>query len=669
MKIIYSFLLLLLSVVVCGQTTVSVDAANVLRTLSGRENGINMDYLMDGTYLSPAISTSQSLKNTKVKLLRYPGGEKSDNYLFSVAPYTSSSPRMALLDTCFWPSNDFKFVDTNTAERLCRPEVLDFDEYIEMCNDVGASPLVVVAYDAAFNTRVCDGKPTKAQLLTNAVEWVRYANIKKGYGVKYWMIGNESWNNPEYNGRVTASKYADDLDDFATAMKAVDPSIKIIANGKSGWWQTILESNAVSKIDFLGLSEYPVLNYTGGYDYYLQNDVDLTHEVDMAIDDINTYAATPHKSRIKVIATEYNSIDWSNTWPSVNNLGHALVNFQMFGDLVVKPKLEAACMWTTRWVENAINPQSVYDAFDSEGNENAVALAIDVWGNNLLSEMVESTNNGSVVKSYASYDDDDKRLNIFLLNKDLAVQQVDISINNFVRDFTGSIWQLHGLSVSDKFPQFVRTDSIFEPGDISSVTLPPNSVTVLKLLRDDVSLPIILKSFEADKKENSVELKWATENEKNISEYIVERSGDGENFTSIGSVPATNSDSSVYKFDDANVSNSTVLYYRLIIVEANGNRVSSRVVSVTVNAQLRSVMVQPNPFENSLIFRIKSDVEKKVNINLIDIMGRTVVSEQKLLYKGNNSVELTNLNRLMKGLYLLKIGDNNHSNTLKVVKR
>src|SRR5690348_14921690 len=141
MNKIYTLFLLLLSVAANGQTNVTIDATNVLRKLSGRENGINLDYLMDGSYLSPAISTAQSLKNTKVKLLRYPGGEKSDNYLFSAAPYTSSSPRMALRDTCFWPSNDVKFVDINSAERLCRPEVLDFDEYIEMCSNVGASPL------------------------------------------------------------------------------------------------------------------------------------------------------------------------------------------------------------------------------------------------------------------------------------------------------------------------------------------------------------------------------------------------------------------------------------------------------------------------------------------------------------------------------------------------
>jgi alpha-L-arabinofuranosidase len=667
MKILYSIFLLLFSVVVCGQTTITVDASRVLKTLSGNENGINVNYLMDGTYLTPNITPTQSLRNVKAKMLRYPGGEKSDNYLFSVAPYNSSSPRVALLDTCFWPSNDFKFVDTNSAERLCRPSVLDFDEFITMCHNVEALPLVVVAYDAAYNNRTCNGKPTKSQLLTNAVEWVRYANVKKGYGVKYWMIGNESWNDPGYNGRVTPAKYVDDLEDFATAMKAVDPSIKIIANGKSGWWQTILQSSAVSKIDFLGLSEYPVFNYTGGYAYYAHNDVNLTGEVDYAIDAINTFAAS-HKSRIKVIATEYNSIDWSNAWPNNNNVGHALVNFQMFGDMIVKPKIEAAFMWNTRWVQNKNTPKSVYDAFDSDGNSNANALVMNAWGSNLLSEMVETSSGSNLIRSYASYDDENKKLNVFLLNKDYVSKEVNISISNYETDFAGSVWQFRGSSVNDKFPEYARIDSIFEPGDISSLVLPANSVTVLRLQKDYVAMPVKLITFEAKKKMSGIELQWETMGEDNLAEYIVERSSDGEIFSAIANVAARNNDSSAYGYVDTKIENANTLYYRLVMVETTGNRASSRVVSVTINVFPLELMVQPNPFNNSLLIKIKSAIEKKINISLIDISGKRVYSQEKAVHKGTNSIELNNLNRLMKGVYFLKVSDHGYSNVIKAVK-
>lgn len=473
--------ILLSTINIFSQVTITVDAGNILKKLSGIENGININYLMDGSYLSADISPQQSIKNSKAKLLRYPGGEKADNYLFSAAPYNSASPRMALKDTCFWPANDARFVDTTSAEKLCKPVVLDFDEFMTICTNTGATPLIVVAYDAAYNTRACEGKPTKSELITNAVEWVRYANVKHNWKVKYWMIGNESWNSPVYNGRVTPSQYAVDVADFANAMKAVDPSIKIIANGKSEWWQTLLESSAVSKIDYFALSEYPVASYTGGYDYYRNNDVDLAGEIDQAIYDINNFAPATHRSRIKVIAAEYNSIDWSNEWVSSNDVGHALVNFQMFGDIISKPQVEAACLWNTRWVDNATVQQSLYDAFDKEGNENATGKIVQLWGDNLLSSIVEVSGGSSAIKSYASYDSAGKKLNILLLNKDITSKTVSIQLKDYLDEFNGAVWRFGGTSVTDRFPAYHMVDTVMNSGDLSSVVLPPTSVTAIQL--------------------------------------------------------------------------------------------------------------------------------------------------------------------------------------------
>lgn len=573
MKFFYFFSALFVTTSVFSQATVTVDAGNVLKQLSGIENGINLNYLMDGGIESPAQSTTQSLSNLRVKLLRYPGGEKSDNYLFSKAPYTSASPRMALKDTCFWPTNDYRFVDTNSVDKLSWPSALDFDEFIEMSNSVGASPLVVVAYDASFNTRACTGKPTKAQLLTNAVEWVRYANVTRKWNVKYWMIGNESWNNPQYNGRVTPEKYATDLLEFASAMKQVDSSIKIIANGRSDWWKTILESSAVAKIDYLALSEYPTINYTGGYEYFRTNDVDLTEEIDIAISDIDSFAPAPHKSRIKVIASEYNSIDWNGKWSSVNNLGHALVNFQMFGDMVVKPQLEAACMWNTRWVNDANGTLTVYDAFDKNGNPYATGEVIKIWGESLLSDMVSAVSDTGVIKSYASYDEDLKRLNVLMLNKSNATVQVKLAVKNYEADFRGSIWELKGSSVNDVDPDFTMKDSIYDPEDAAVITLAANSVTVVRLQRDELVQPVKLITY------------------------------------------------------------------------------------------------QPNPFDGELQIKLKSDFDRLVAVNVFDMIGRRVHHEMRMLRQGNNTMVFDNLSALTPGMYMIKVGDNRNSNTVKVIKR
>lgn len=90
------------------------------------------------------------------------------------------------------------------------------DLYIAQARKIGAEPSISV--------RVPGGSPEKA------AEVVRYVNITRGYGVKYWNIGNEPNlydNDPSLNldQKWTPALYAKTWRDFALAMRAVDPSI------------------------------------------------------------------------------------------------------------------------------------------------------------------------------------------------------------------------------------------------------------------------------------------------------------------------------------------------------------------------------------------------------------------------------------------------------------
>lgn len=94
------------------------------------------------------------------------------------------------------------------------------DPFIDFVNQVGAIPTISV--------RLLEGTPEQA------AELVRYVNIEKAYGVEYWSIGNEP---TLYAGHLRAEAKADDYDtarfnrewrEFAQAMKAIDPAIKLI---------------------------------------------------------------------------------------------------------------------------------------------------------------------------------------------------------------------------------------------------------------------------------------------------------------------------------------------------------------------------------------------------------------------------------------------------------
>ncbi len=83
------------------------------------------------------------------------------------------------------------------------------DSYITQAHMMGAEPSIVV--------RLPNSTPEKA------AEIVRYTNIEKKYGVKYWSIGNE----PSLYIDYSIEKYNQDWRSFALAMKAVDPTIKL----------------------------------------------------------------------------------------------------------------------------------------------------------------------------------------------------------------------------------------------------------------------------------------------------------------------------------------------------------------------------------------------------------------------------------------------------------
>lgn len=265
--------------------------------------------------------------------------------------------------------------------------------------------------------------------------------------------------------------------EFADAMRSIDPTIKIIANGRSNWWATILLSPAAAKIDYLANSNYlpAMLSYDA---YRLYND-SLNGETDEAIKSINNVASVVDKNRIRVIEAEYNIIDFTaGGWANSNNLGHALCSFQMLADGLLKPKLYNACFWNTRWINNTTKPQDLYDVLQANGNLNANGISMGILGNNLFNTMVSATSN-SRIKSYSSYNVTNKKLNIFLLNKELSPKKVILNLAGYLANFTFDKWEFKGSSTDDKFPTWASVVTNQAGTSTIEITLHATSVTMM----------------------------------------------------------------------------------------------------------------------------------------------------------------------------------------------
>jgi alpha-L-arabinofuranosidase len=181
-------LLIIISLSACGPAPAPTPIADTLFVEPGTSLGPISPYLF-GTNYGPmhavALDVLPLVENGGFTVLRFPGGA--------------------------W---------TDTADM----KNFQIDQLMAFSKQVGAMPTISV--------RLLGGKPE------TAAELVRYTNLKKKYGVTYWSIGNE----PNIYTQLKQADYEylpENLNkewrDIAVAMKAVDPTIKLMGPELSQW--------------------------------------------------------------------------------------------------------------------------------------------------------------------------------------------------------------------------------------------------------------------------------------------------------------------------------------------------------------------------------------------------------------------------------------------------
>ncbi len=154
----------------------------------------------------------------------------------------------------------------------------------------------------------------------------------------------------------------------------------------------------------------------------------------------------------------------------------------MLADAIVQPKVFAACLWNTRWIDNNnTQPQHVYDAVDASGNLNATGKALSAFGNNLLKTIVETISSSSTINAYASYDKSNNYLNIFLLNRNNSTQEVNVKISDFLTKFEYQSWVFKGININDTDPVWSKSGVVSSGSPGMSIILSENTITLLQI--------------------------------------------------------------------------------------------------------------------------------------------------------------------------------------------
>jgi len=186
-----------------------------------------------------------------------------------------------------------------------------------------------------------------------------------------------------------------------------------------------------------------------------------------------------------------------------------------------------------------------------------------------------------------------------------------------------------------------------------------------------IPLPLNLLTFKGSLQNSTTVLEWVTENEANTSKFIVERSTDGRNFQQIGTVLAAGNSSvnNKYSFTDYDVTrqSSSVVYYRLKMVDSDDAYKYSSVVTITLPDVTSRVALFPNPASHEVNVTITTAIDGKVKWQLIDNAGRIVNHSSITAKKGNNNLVI-NLNRLSTGTYFLIVSGADIDQKVKLEK-
>ena len=202
-------------------------------------------------------------------------------------------------------------------------------------------------------------------------------------------------------------------------------------------------------------------------------------------------------------------------------------------------------------------------------------------------------------------------------------------------------------------PSIPITDAAAQSGEYSLTIIDANGCTFDDSF--DITaincfiLPIELLSFDANKNQDEVLLNWVTANEINNDYFDIQRSDDGVNFTSIGTVKGAGSvqSESTYSFTDKVPNRNN--YYRLMQVDFDGKNYFSELRYVAFEEdQLGSFTAYPNPFSNSISLTV---VDGIYSVKIYSVTGELKVNST---FTAGDQISTSQLNI---GTYIIKVED------------
>jgi hypothetical protein len=166
------------------------------------------------------------------------------------------------------------------------------------------------------------------------------------------------------------------------------------------------------------------------------------------------------------------------------------------------------------------------------------------------------------------------------------------------------------------------------------------------------TLPVLFTKLGASCNSNGATVSWSTTSESNTNYFELQRSINGNDWTSVNVIKAAGNSSTghTYQLPDFNGGASL---YRIKEVDMDGQTIYTSIIRTNCEVKTVDMVIYPVPARDLLNVVIRSVKSLKTQLLIIDGVGKVVRKIDATLLNGSNTFQF-NLNGLASGEYLIR---------------
>lgn len=199
-------------------------------------------------------------------------------------------------------------------------------------------------------------------------------------------------------------------------------------------------------------------------------------------------------------------------------------------------------------------------------------------------------------------------------------------------------------------------DSTFYSFTVNADPASSNKNRFKIILKPAIVLPVTIQGIKALREGAVVAVQWQAAEQADIRDYQIEKSADGRKFFTAGTMaPDKTTTSATYKWLDSAAGINTN-FYRIKIIDINGNSHYSKVVQVAAIALQDEIMVSPNPVEGRVLhLHFNNQASDQYLLKVFTNDGRQLI-RRAINHNGGSASYAINLPATVaKGSYRIQI--------------